>query len=78
MSAHVNITADITEIRADHVWTDSAGVTHGSLDLGLPWISFDDPQQVREIAQKLIALAAAMDAQAAWHAAGVPCPARTE
>ncbi len=30
MSAHVNITAIVTEVRAEHVWTNSVGVTHGS------------------------------------------------
>jgi hypothetical protein len=68
MTATVTACASITEVRADHVWTDNAGVTHGSLALGLPWIAFDDPEQVRDIARKLLGLACAMEAQATAYA----------
>jgi len=71
MTAIVTACANITEVRADHVWTDSHGVTHGSLALGLPWIAFDDPEQVRDIARKLLSLACAMEAQATTYAAAL-------
>lgn len=69
MTASIIVDSNITEVRANHVWTDSAGVTRGSLSLGASWIAFDDPDQVRDIAQKLIRLATAMEDHAATDAA---------
>jgi len=69
MTASIITESNITEIRANHVWTDSAGVTRGSLSLGASWIAFDDPDQVRDIGQKLLRLASAMEDHAATHAA---------
>ena len=63
MTAYINVAPAITEIRADHVWTDGRGVTNGVLNLGPSWITFDDPRQVREIAAALNGLADAMDAK---------------
>jgi hypothetical protein len=68
MTASINVDSTITSIRANHVWTDSAGVTRGSLSLGASWIAFDDPDQVRDIGQKLLLLASAMEDHAATHA----------
>ena len=82
MTASIITESNITEIRANHVWTDSAGVTRGSLSLGASWIAFDDPDQVRDIGQKLLRLASAMEDHAATHAAlatpAPPPPSRTE
>jgi hypothetical protein len=69
MTASIIVDSNITEIRANHVWTDSAGVTRGSLSLGASWIAFDDPDQVRDIGHKLLRLAAAMEDHAATYAA---------
>jgi hypothetical protein len=71
----VNITSHATEIRADHVWTDDHGVTHGSLDLGASYLVFHDPAQAREAAAQLGQMAEAMAAQIARAALAAPAAA---
>lgn len=73
--ATVHITSYATTCRADHVWTDDHGVTHGSLNLGASWIGFHDPAQAREVAALLCQMAEAMEAQIARAALAAPAAA---
>ena len=61
--AYLTSTSRLTEITAGQAWTAN-GETFGVLNLGsLSSIVFRDPQQARDAAAELTALAAAMDAE---------------
>jgi hypothetical protein len=67
---NIHCGAEATGIKVSFVWTDAAGVTHGSLDFsGHSDIVFHAPGQPRQMAALLGELAAAMDAEAARAAA---------
>jgi hypothetical protein len=72
VSATVHSTALVRddEIRANHVWTDAQGVTHGALSLGFSSVVFEDPAIVRRVAAELSAMAGVMDAKIAQAKAG--------
>jgi len=73
----IHVTAHADQIDTHHVWTDENGVTHGSLNLGLPSVVFHDPAQARQVAVALTDMADRMDKRIAEAAAqdAPECPA---
>lgn len=71
--AHVNASGTISLGHGTHVWTADDGVICGVARLGAVSITFEDPQQVRDVIAYLAGLAGEMDAEITRHAAEYAC-----